>query len=125
MLKFPLVLADYFLWADEVVQKWATGREIKELEVADTNMEDTAAISKKLVELVAAENPAHDKDLQNNSALRKNGKPRSMTVLKLQWLAERVRKCQAIKEAVDSGTYRIPSEKVAMSILNLNEGEEC
>lgn len=88
-------------------------------------MEDTAIFGKKLVESVAAaENSAHDKDLQNNVALRKNGKPRSMTVLKLQWLAERVRKCQAIKEAVDSGTYRIPPQKVAMSILNISEGEE-
>ena len=32
-------------------------------------------------------------------------RPRAMTTLKLQWLAERLRKAEAIKLAVANGTY--------------------
>jgi anti-sigma28 factor (negative regulator of flagellin synthesis) len=44
-------------------------------------------------------------------------RPRSMTVLKLQWLAERVRKCRKIQQDVEAGTYEVSSEKVAKALL--------
>ena len=55
--------------------------------------------------------------------LRANGRPRSMTVLKMQWLAERVRKCQKIKAQVAAGVYHVPSEFVAKAILNIEDEE--
>ena len=50
----------------------------------------------------------------------KNGRPRSHTVLKLQWLAERVRKCERIKNEIAKGTYNVSSHDVAKSMLNLD-----
>ena len=43
---------------------------------------------------------------------------RSPTLLKLQWLAERIRKVEWIKAEVASGTYKIDSLKVAKSLLS-------
>ncbi len=51
---------------------------------------------------------------------RKSGRPRSMTVLKLQWLAERARKCMHIKAKLEDGKYSVDSKKVAKAILNVD-----
>jgi len=53
--------------------------------------------------------------------VKQSRRPRSMTTLKLQWLAERVRKCRRIKEAIDSGTYHVDSVEVAKAVLGLEE----
>lgn len=45
---------------------------------------------------------------------------RSPTLLKLQWLAERVRKVERIKGEVAAGTYRVDSQLVAKSILTFS-----
>ena len=48
-------------------------------------------------------------------------RPRKATMLKLQWLSERLRKCERIKREIQAGTYRVDSEEVAKALLNLNE----
>ena len=50
-------------------------------------------------------------------------RPRAMTTLKLQWLAERLRKAEAIKLAVASGTYHVDSHKVARAVLGFEKEE--
>jgi hypothetical protein len=45
---------------------------------------------------------------------------RSPTLLKLQWLAERVRKMERIKSEVGSGTYSVDSNLVAKAMLNID-----
>ena len=55
-----------------------------------------------------------------DAPLRESGRPRSMTVMKLQWLAERVRKCQKIKQQIEENNYHVDSHTVAKAILNLD-----
>lgn len=45
-------------------------------------------------------------------------RPRRVTTLKLQWVAEQVRKANRIKEEVANGTYKVNSLAVARAILN-------
>lgn len=61
--------------------------------------------------------------LENETQVRQSRRPRSATTLKLQWLAERARKCRRIKEEVEQGTYRVDSHKVAKSVLGIYEDE--
>ncbi len=42
---------------------------------------------------------------------------RSVTTLKMEWLAERVRKVKRIKEEIEQGTYSIDSREVAKAML--------
>lgn len=44
-------------------------------------------------------------------------RPRAMTTLKLQWLAERLRKTERIKKQLAAGTYSVDSKSVAKAIL--------
>lgn len=48
-------------------------------------------------------------------------RPRKATMLKLQWLSERLRKCERIKREIQAGTYHVESDEVAKAILNLRE----
>ena len=45
---------------------------------------------------------------------------RKPTLLKLQWLAERVRKCERIKREIAEGRYNVDSESVARALLNMD-----
>lgn len=48
---------------------------------------------------------------------RRNARPRSMTVVNLQWVSERARKAKKIKEMIEAGEYNISSEQVARALL--------
>jgi len=49
------------------------------------------------------------------------GPRRSPTLLKMQWLAERVRKCERIRKQVEAGTYKTDSETVAKAMLGIDK----
>lgn len=49
--------------------------------------------------------------------VEKQRRPRSLTTLKMEWLAERVRKCKRIKDQIEEGTYSIDSREVAKALL--------
>ena len=51
-------------------------------------------------------------------------RPRAMTTLKLQWLAERLRKAERIKQALADGTYHVDSALVARAVLGLDPSEQ-
>lgn len=55
----------------------------------------------------------------NDESQSPSRRPRKATMLKLQWLSERLRKCERIKREIEAGTYRVDSEEVAKAILNL------
>ena len=44
---------------------------------------------------------------------------RNPTMLKLQWIAERVRRCERIKKQIHDGSYGVSSRAVARALLNL------
>ena len=48
---------------------------------------------------------------------------RNPTLLKLQWLSERVRRADRIKRELAAGTYRIDTTAVARALLNLDVKE--
>ena len=50
----------------------------------------------------------------NNAVPRK----RSLTEITLGWLAERVRRAEKIKEQLDTGSYKVDSNKIANAIAN-------
>ena len=45
---------------------------------------------------------------------------RGLTSLTLGWLAEKLRRTEAIKEQVKNGSYKVDPEKVAEAIVNKN-----
>ena len=51
--------------------------------------------------------------------LRRSVRPRSMTMLKLEWYAERVRKIERIRKQVEAGTYNVDSTLVAKALIGL------
>ena len=46
---------------------------------------------------------------------------RGLTDITLGWIAERLRRAEKIKEDLASGTYQVNTDKVAASILNVDE----
>lgn len=61
---------------------------------------------------------------KSNEATRKSFRKRSPTMLKLQWLAERLRKIDKIKSQLAAGTYRADSREVAKAVLDVCNDEE-
>ena len=60
-------------------------------------------------------------DSLDHSAWTKAGRTkRSPTLLKLEWLGERLRRAEHIKAELAAGTYAVSSESVAKKILNLD-----
>ena len=43
---------------------------------------------------------------------------RGLTSVTLQWLAEKFRRAQTIKDKLQNGTYTVDSDKIAKAILN-------
>ena len=46
---------------------------------------------------------------------------RSLTEVTLGWIAERIRKTEKIKAELQTGAYKVDSQKVASAILNEND----
>jgi len=53
---------------------------------------------------------------ENNQA--KPGRKRGLTSVALQWLADKFRRTERIKEELQRGTYQVDSNKIAQAILN-------
>ena len=49
------------------------------------------------------------------------GRKRSLTSVTLQWLSEKLRRSEQIKEQVASGQYELDTEKIAASMLSSEE----
>lgn len=62
--------------------------------------------------------------LNSEKQVKKSRRPRSMTTLKLQWLAERARKCRRIKEQVEQGSYQADSRNVAKALMGIYDDNE-
>jgi anti-sigma28 factor (negative regulator of flagellin synthesis) len=54
----------------------------------------------------------------NNSNPPKEGRKRGLTSVALQWLADKMRRTERIKEVLQRGTYQVDSSKIAEAILN-------
>lgn len=55
--------------------------------------------------------------MENQENNDKKPKKRSLTELTLGWIAERLRKTEAIKEAIHNGKYDVDSKRVADSLV--------
>lgn len=65
---------------------------------------------------------AVDKDIsKDQSSDEAPPRKRGLTSLTLQWIAERVRKAERIKEEVAQGRYQVKTDKVASALLNEEE----
>ncbi len=73
-----------------------------------------------------SEQTGQNKEISGSAAKspERTARPRSVTMLKLQWLAERVRKVERIKKQVEAGTYSVDSREVAKRVLGFEEGDE-
>ena len=45
-------------------------------------------------------------------------KKRSLTSISLGWIAEKLRRAEEIKKAMQDGTYKVDSTKVAKALVN-------
>ena len=66
-------------------------------------------------------NESVDSSESSAKELRANVRPRSMTMLKLEWVAERVRKLERIRKQVEAGTYHVDSTLVAKALIGIEE----
>lgn len=66
-------------------------------------------------------NGPSQKDMDMNDENNNQSKParkRGLTSVALQWLAEKMRRTERIKEELERGTYQVDSSKIAEAILN-------
>jgi len=56
----------------------------------------------------------------SDDAMKTSKPPRrkGLTSLTLEWLAEKFRRTERIKEALNKGTYEVDSSKVAQAMIN-------
>lgn len=64
-----------------------------------------------------------DEQLVDRTGPSTGGRRRSPTLLKLQWLAERLRKVERIKRQVAEGSYHVDSTEIAKAMLNMHENQ--
>jgi anti-sigma28 factor (negative regulator of flagellin synthesis) len=85
------------------------------------------------MEYIELKNPGEKPDeskLKNDSKhpretrMKSSPRPRSLTTLKLEIISERARKMQRMKEALDSGNYRVISVHVAKSLMKHFDEED-
>ena len=55
---------------------------------------------------------------EKNSDEQKAPKKRSITSITLGWIAEKLRRAERIKHQIQSGSYKVNTEKVAAAIIN-------
>ncbi len=56
--------------------------------------------------------------MDDNNNQTQQGRKRGLTSVALQWLAEKMRRTERIKEELERGTYQVDSSKIAEAILN-------
>jgi anti-sigma28 factor (negative regulator of flagellin synthesis) len=62
-----------------------------------------------------------------NDDNQSNGKPprrRGLTSLTLQWLSEKLRRTDKIKQELSSGTYQVDSAKVAQAMIGTPQSSQ-
>ena len=81
------------------------------------------ALTEELVRLVPNHtNSTHINSTENNSTNYR--RPRSLTTLKLEVVAERARKMKRIKESLAAGSYNVDQRDVAVVLMkNFNEDD--
>lgn len=56
-------------------------------------------------------------DSENNNSNNSGGRKRSLTSIALGWVADRLRRCEELKEQINTGTYEVDNEKIASAIV--------
>ncbi len=54
----------------------------------------------------------------DNDNNQKQPRKRGLTSMTLQWIAEKFRRAEKIKEELSQGTYQVDSDKVAKAIID-------
>ena len=73
------------------------------------------------MENIAVKKNSCDFEIQHKSSF--SPRKRALTTLKLQWVAERMRKYERIRKAIAEGNYRVDSHDVAKSILSFRAAD--
>ena len=63
----------------------------------------------------------HSEDLNLPEYDHKSPRPRSATELNLSWIAERVRKSEALKREIEEESYQVDSLALARSLFGVDQ----
>jgi anti-sigma28 factor (negative regulator of flagellin synthesis) len=61
---------------------------------------------------------------ENGNNQQKPPRKKGLTSLTLEWLAEKFRRTERIKDALSRGTYRVDSNEVAKAMLNSEQQQK-
>lgn len=61
---------------------------------------------------------------ENGNNQHKPPRKKGLTSLTLEWLAEKFRRTERIKDALSRGTYRVDSNEVAKAMLNSEQQQK-
>jgi Anti-sigma-28 factor, FlgM len=61
---------------------------------------------------------------ENGNNQQKPPRKRGLTSLTLEWLAEKFRRTERIKDALHRGTYQVDSNEVAKAMLNSEQQQK-
>jgi anti-sigma28 factor (negative regulator of flagellin synthesis) len=56
--------------------------------------------------------------MKEDSNEQKQPRKRGLTSLTLQWISDKLRRTERIKDALEKGSYQVDSNKIAEAILN-------